>query len=269
MDRYRNSFDALIHYSTELGETHLSKILPRHLEEFKVQRRASGSSPHGVNTELRHLRGIFNYAVNEGFVQKSPLKDVEYIRIQKKDPRYFDEDELNRLQIALESLNLDNDYERDAHDLVKFYLYTGARLSEALYPHFTWNCVDERSIRFPKTKTYRQREIPLTQRVREVLDSRRYLEGGPFHFSKDHVHVRTASVFRKAEIEQASTHTLRKTAGAYYYLATRDIFGTSRFLGHSGVSVTETHYVGLIQSLQTEYSEQFDQVLTDKLYGVR
>ena len=28
----------------------------------------------------------------------------------------------------------------------------------------------------------------------------------------------------KAEIKSASTHTLRKTTGAWYYIATRDIF---------------------------------------------
>ena len=46
-----------------------------------------------------------------------------------------------------------------------------------------------------------------------------------------------------------------------YYLATRDIFATSRFLGHSNVTVTQIHYAGLIQSLQIEYHQQYEQEL--------
>ena len=68
-----------------------------------------------------------------------------------------------------------------------------------------------------------------------------------------------------AGIQNASTHTLRKTAGAWYYMATRDIFATSKFLGHSSVSVTEKHYAGLIQSLKVEYSDQFEEGLNSRL----
>jgi len=72
-------------------------------------------------------------------------------------------------------------------------------------------------------------------------------------------------VFDKARIRDASPHTLRKTAGAWYYMATRDIFATSRFLGHSSVTVTEQHYAGLIESLRVEYAKQFDDLLSSRL----
>ena len=75
------------------------------------------------------------------------------------------------------------------------------------------------------------------------------------------VRNRVKWLFEQAGIENASTHTLRKTAGSMYYLATRDIFATSRFLGHSNVTVTQNHYAGLIQSLQIEYHQQYEQEL--------
>jgi integrase len=79
------------------------------------------------------------------------------------------------------------------------------------------------------------------------------------------VYNRVKYVFNQAGIKDASTHTLRKTAGAWYYLATRDIFATSRFLGHSSVKVTEKHYAGLIQSLQVEYSAMYESTLNSRL----
>ncbi|MEE9162667.1 MAG: hypothetical protein V3U35_06815, partial [Candidatus Neomarinimicrobiota bacterium] len=45
----------------------------------------------------------------------------------------------------------------------------------------------------------------------------------------------------------------------------RDIFATSRFLGHSSVNVTEKHYTGLIQSLQVEYHQKFEETLSGQL----
>ena len=80
------------------------------------------------------------------------------------------------------------------------------------------------------------------------------------------VYNRVTWLFEQAGIENASTHTLRKTSGSMYYLATRDIFATSRFLGHSNVTVTQKHYAGLIQSLQIEYHQQYEQALSRILY---
>ena len=50
-------------------------------------------------------------------------------------------------------------------------------------------------------------------------------------------------------------------------MATRDIFAASRFLGHSSVKVTESHYAGLIQSLQVEYARMFEDALWKQASG--
>ena len=109
----------------------------------------------------------------------------------------------------------------------------------------------------------------MTYAKEKLGDSRQTLKDCPkmriFNFTRDMVYNRVKYVFNKAGIENASTHTLRKTAGAWYYAATRDIFATSRFLGHSSVKVTERHYAGLIQSLQVEYSEMYEATLNSRL----
>ncbi len=162
-------------------------------------------------------------------------------------------------------MDIEDEFERDARDLVLFYLFTGARVSEALYPTFDWSCDGRSAIHFPRTKSSKSRTIPKTDTVKAVLEGRRHIPGGPFHFHRDQVYRRVKMVFDRVRIKDASPHTLRKTAGAWYYMATRDIFATSRFLGHSSVTVTEQHYAGLIQSLRVEYSRQFEEVLSGRL----
>jgi len=278
LNRYINSIKALYDYNSRLERKLASRINWKDFEELKIHRQSKGFSPHGINTILRNMRTIFKYGVKHGLIIHNPLDDVENIKTNQNDVRYLNESEISKLKDVLNNVDLNMPYQKDAHDLTLFYLYTGARTSEALYPNFTWACVLNDKIIFPNTKSNKERVIPLTKNVDEVLKTRKDISGGPFftetdsnvksleeiaqnHLTRNMVYNRTKFVFGKAGISDVSTHNLRKTAGAYYYIATRDIFAASRFLGHSSVKVTESHYVGLIQALQNEYSIRFDTLL--------
>lgn len=279
LNRYINSINALFNYDSGLERKLISHINWKDFEGLKMYRQSKGFSPHGINTILRNMRTIFRYGVKHGLIIHSPLDNVENIKTNQNDVRYLNEEELSKLKLVLNNVDLSIPYQKDAHDLTLFYLYTGARTSEALYPNFTWDCVLNDKIIFPNTKSNKERIIPLTKNVDEIIKTRKDIIGGPFftetdlkvnsledliknHITRDMVYNRTKFVFREAGINDVSTHNLRKTAGAYYYMATRDIFAASRFLGHSSVKVTESHYVGLIQSLQKEYSNRFDDLLS-------
>ena len=177
----------------------------------------------------------------------------------------MDDHELVRLNVELNKLNLNDAYEKDVHDLVVFYLYTGARSSEALYPDLTWDCINAKTIVFPRTKNNKSRTVSLFKPVKNVLDSRVNLPGGPFDFTTNQVYNRIKFVLKKANLNNASPHNLRKTAGAWYYMATRDIFAVKCWLGHSNVTVTENHYTGLIQSMRETDDKAFEKLLTAKL----
>ncbi len=265
LERNKNAIEALFSCDKSLQGTPIDEITPADFEAFKIYRIEMGYSPVGVNTILRSLRTIFNFAVKKDLLEKSPFNDVVPIAGRQSDVRYLDDVELRKLQLTIEELNLEDEFQQDAADLTLFYLFTGARTSEALYPGFGWDCVKKTSLSFPKTKGNKSRNIPLIQTVDKILNRRRSIEGGPFGFTRDMVYNRIKYLLNKAGIENASTHTLRKTAGAWYYMATRDIFATSRFLGHSSVKVTEQHYAGLIQSLQVEYSNIFEKTILSRL----
>jgi len=282
LDRCKNSYNALNDFKPILNDQYINNIEPKVFEQFKAYRLSKNKAKEGVNADIRNIKTLFNFAVTKGFLDRTPMGDVSRLNTEKIDVRFLNESELQKLHKALQSLNMDNEYEKDAHDLVIFYLFTGARLSEILFPHFTWKCVGNNAIHFPKTKYSKNRTIPMVEAVRNILNSRKNVKYGPFfsesahivkkygdlekcYLTKNMAYLRVKFVFDKAEIKNASTHTLRKTAGAWYYTATRDIFATSRFLGHTSVIVTSNHYAGLIQSLQTEYSEKFEATLISQL----
>ena len=265
LERSRNSYEALLHFKPSLVNCRLDKFTNSDFEEFKIHRLERGLSPEGVNVDLRKLRTLFNFAVKKRYLESSPLVDVAQVNVPKRDVRFLNEDELQSLDAAIAQLDLSDQFQKDARDLTIFYLFTGARLSEALYPTFDWSCICKNTLQFPTTKFSKSRTIRKPDIIADILKSRKHLTEGPFRFTKDHVYTRVKWLLRRASIYDASPHTLRKTAGAWFYMATRDIFAASRFLGHSSVAVTEQHYIGLIQSLEVEYMTQFEGALKAKL----
>ena len=265
LDRCLNSFKNLLIYDASLKHKGIDNITSKDFEGFKAYRREKGFAPEGINIDVRKLKTIFNFAVGEGFLDKSPLAKVSFVNVPPVEVRFLNEDELKRLLFVLDCIDPANEFQRDARDLTLFYLYTGARASEALYPTFDWTCNKPDKVRFPKTKNGKDRTIPKTETVKAILEGRKHISDGPFHFDRHQVYKRVGWALDQAGIADASVHTLRKTAGAWYYMSTKDIFATSKFLGHSTVVVTEQHYAGLIQSLQIKYAMQFEKALTANL----
>jgi integrase len=265
LKRYKWVCKAIAGYSKKLLNTPIDKISPDDIINFKKHRLSLKVSDEGINTEIRHIRTVFNYAKKLELITTSPMVDVSNIQVVKSDVRFLDDHELVRLNVELNKLNLNDAYEKDVHDLVVFYLYTGARSSEALYPDLTWDCINAKTIVFPRTKNNKSRTVSLFKPVKNVLDSRVNLPGGPFDFTTNQVYNRIKFVLKKANLNNASPHNLRKTAGAWYYMATRDIFAVKCWLGHSNVTVTENHYTGLIQSMRETDDKAFEELLTAKL----
>ena len=265
LKRHRYTYRAFLDFDASLAARRLDKLGAADFDRFKIHRQDRGFAPEGINSNLRGLRALFNFAVRQDYIAKSPMRDVAQVKVPHSDVRFLNMDELRSLYFAIERLDLADERQREARDLTLFYLFTGARLSEALYPAFDWSCDGQRAVHFPETKAGKSRSIPKGEQITEILEGRKHIPGGPFLMNKDVAYVRVKRLLRKAGIADASPHTLRKTAGSMYYLATRDIFATSRFLGHSSVRVTEQHYAGLIQSLQVENYQKFEETVGAQL----
>lgn len=119
--------------------------------------------------------------------------------------------------------------------LVIFLLYTGARLSEALY--LDWQAVDlnRAHVYFAKTKNGEARGVPLHPRVVAALANLpkrnssavfRRPDGMPYEFKTDGGgQIKTAfkGACRRAGITDFSPHDCRHTFATWHYAANRDL----------------------------------------------
>ena len=247
--RYRKSIKAFLGILPLRAQ--LQQIKRRDVERFRVERLKTCTIA-GVGIDLRHLRAFFSWAYGMEYIYRSPLVGVK-IETEAKPVRFLTRDELQALYSVIED-------DRDAQDLVTFYLSSGARATEILPPRFTWANVHQNEITI-LGKGNKIRHVGLNDTIKAILESRKHLKH-PFPFAYDGVYEKIVrKYYPLAGIFDADLHTLRKTSGALLIQAEVDIYRVSKFLGHSSVTVTERHYVDL---LRQDYQD-IAQILENRL----
>jgi site-specific recombinase XerD len=250
--RYTTSLVNVVEYFSE--EKYVGEVSYADIEKYKAHRLET-CTPSGVNIDLRHLRAFLNYCVRMEYIVKSPYSGVKQVKVNHKDVRSLSISELESLFKAVKSAD-----DTDTMDLLLFYLNSGARANEILLPLFTWDSVKDEYIELAG-KGDKTRQIGLNDTTREILKRRRVLSA-PFPYNYEYVYSRIVrKYYKRVGIKDANLHSLRKTAGALLVQRGVTIYGVSRFLGHSSVTVTERHNVDLLQKNYTEMSATLDEAI--------
>ncbi len=221
----------------------LSEILPAKIEKYKEYRLENEVKPATVSIELRILKTVFYQGMKWELVSENPVKGIKLPKDDVIKVRFLTKDEINRLLKAI-----DNENNFEFKRLVLAYLHTGARRSELLPPHFTWENVDfENNQIFLKGKGKKTRYVPMNATLRDILQQIKKEGDGPFQFTPDYVTHKVGYYLGKAKIEGANCHSLRKTFGCILLQNNvADLYTVSKLLGHSSVKTTERYYVDLI-----------------------
>jgi integrase len=238
----KNSDRLLLHFKGRC----LQEIGPPQIEDYLVARQNEGISQATANRERSLLSAIFKFAIRRGyFAEENPCKRVQAYRESPGRLRYLTGDEATAL-ICKAAKHL--------KPILLCGLHTGGRHSELL--SLTWADVDlaQGTIYFDrdKTKSGKQREIPITPALDRVLreQHRKRLTGGD---ARDYVFTwgrkRIASIrtaFNKARKDaglgaDVTPHTLRHTFASWYMMNGGDIFRLKKYLGHSDIHLTERY----------------------------
>lgn len=206
--------------SQQVIETHLNKI-------------ASATSKANANVHYRHLKAIFNKAVEWGYIQKSPFAGIKQFRIDEKAPRFLSKEEISETIARAKK-----DSNPASYGLLMAFLWTGMRLSEVL--GLRWEAIDfDRGWIKAFGKGRKERDIPLHPKLEAYLRSRRakdgYVFGGEAPMSKETVQ----HIFRDRLLPKgASIHTLRHTFASHAVMRKMDLRTLQEILGHTVIATT-------------------------------
>ena len=218
----------------------LSEINLKLMEAYVAERlNFYGISPTTIALEIRTLKSFFNHQIKYGLIEKNPTAGIKLPKVQKKTIRFLNQDEVEALLEAVD----DPDY----HDLFVTYLNTGARRIELLEISFTWKDVDIKGKRIHLSGKGSSRYVPMNNVVLGILTRRK--KSGirvPFPMDYHYLYKKFKQYAETAEIENVTLHDLRKTFGSMLIGKGVDIYRVSKLLGHSSVTVTESHYVDIL-----------------------
>lgn len=285
------------------GEWHLADVGTGALEKFRAARRAQtisrttdkngrrGARRKGgvptTNRDLGLLRATFNWAIRLDYWETTPFKKSTetVVKLTKEAARRrrLEGDEGERLLKACDPLLLHPRTKVPLfvqppprlRPIVEAALETGCRRGELLSLQW-WQVKDLDGVNplldlpASKTKTKRDRVVPISGRLKNILEMRRNDPAGEPHGHQAYVFgneigQRTRSVTtawrltcRRANIVDLHFHDLRREAGSRWLEGGVPLQVVRDWLGHTNISQTSTYLESTLTG-QHEAMRRFDE----------
>ncbi len=272
--RGNKTIASLIHCFNKLFPKPLTEITPAIIEQWRSKRINDGISNATLNRDIGTLKSVMTKAVEWGFIQESPLKNLKLSKIDRSPKvRYLSVEEETRLrqtllqrehQLKQERINAnqwradreyplypefaDDDFCDHLMPMVLLSINTGLRQGELF--HLNWEMVNlsEGSLILAGgiTKNSSSRYIPLNDEAKHVMQclyNKSVLKEGLVFPSKNNqpfnnIKRSWSSVLIKAQITQFRWHDLRHHFASKLVMAGVDLNTVRELLGHSDIKMT-------------------------------
>ncbi|MCX6640615.1 MAG: site-specific integrase [bacterium] len=221
-----------------IGDCSLISITKESARKYKGYK-LENVKPVSASIELRSIRAAFNWALEKPgtkYLYSNPFKQKGLIPTVpgRTIPPIFSPEEKARF---LESIE-DENHKR----LFKFFLLTGCRRAEAV--NLKWADIDfeQKQLTFRRTKTKRDRAIPINLELMQILIALDRTQAKPFSFGSDWISHLFERYLRRAKIDRPmSLHGLRHTCASDMVRAGVHLTKIQKFLGHTSVKTTEIY----------------------------
>jgi integrase len=234
MGSYRRAKLLLEH----IGNVVLSSVGGAEVDNLTKRLEGTGIESSTINRYLATLKTILKYMNYR----------TDFIRLRKEKNgriRVLSRDEEARAVELLKGVNGKKPYYIEAGDMVEVLVDTGLRLSELLNLKYEDVNFTSNLISIWINKGDRPRSIPMTRRVRIILEERQYInQVKPFTITIDE--AERAWQWMRAEIglskdSEFVIHALRHTCASRLVNGGTDIYVVCQWLGHSSIKITERY----------------------------
>lgn len=221
-----------------------------------------------ANRDLRLLRAAFNWAMRVGYLERTPFKRgaVSAVTLTREHARS------RRLEVDEEARLLPACGAR-LRAIVEAAIETGCRKGELL--SLQWSQVQltgrpELWLPADKTKTGKARRVPISSRLRGILEMRQHdaagdrLPASAYVFGNE-IGQRVGAIktswhtaCERAKIDDLHFHDLRREAGSRWMEAGVPLATIQRWLGHTNISQTST-YLATTTAGEHEAMRQYEE----------
>lgn len=262
---YRRDLYCLTEYCDANDLLRWQDLKSHHVRGFAASSHAAGLSPRSIQRRLSGIRGLMNYLIREGDIDRNPATDISAPQVARKLPNTLDVDQMARL---LQIRGDDPVTVRDRAMLELFYS-SGLRLAELINLNPEDVDLDDAMIRVTG-KGNKTRLIPIGRMARnsvtEWLPVRPELAAGDEkalfvgvrgrRISPRTVQNRVHHWAVEAGIPQrVYPHLFRHSFATHLMESSRDLRAVQELLGHADISTTQIYTHLDFQHLAQIYDE--------------
>jgi site-specific recombinase XerD len=221
----------------EIGKEQVEKFI------FGIYKR----SKHSASLHLRHLKAIFNKAIDWSYLEKNPFKGIK-LRIPTNNPVFITKEELEII-VGKEGNPI-------LASLYRFAFYTGMRSGEIL--NLEWSNIDmvNKLIQVKNkgeftTKSKKERIIPIGNIIYDILcklkqyrnDKHDYIfSNHTYKLNSYYVSKRFENCVRLSSLcNGVHHHTLRHSFASALAQKGVHLFVIQKILGHSNITTTQIY----------------------------
>lgn len=261
-------------YKKLWGNRQLKDISPIDIEKYRMSRKkeikvkekivggvvveAKKISATTINRDVEVIRKMFSIAIDNGWIDKNPCRNIKKLRQENKLERYLlPEEEIRMYQVCKgdfsflgveEKGKIERLYKNRFEYMTPILvcaLNTGMRKGEIL--SFTWRCVslENKKITLLDTKNGKKRYIPINSMLMKELEKLDKNKISEYVFANPATNTRYAdlmgafpAICKLAKIEDFRFHDLRHTSATRMVGAGVPITMVKDILGHSDIHTT-------------------------------
>jgi integrase len=223
------------------GDVNINEISKEQAEKFifGIYKR----SKHSSSLHLRHLKAIFNKAIDWGYLEKNPFKGIK-LRIPTNNPVFINKQELD--------LIIEKETNPTLKQIYLIAFYTGMRRGEII--NLEWDDIDmnNKLIKVRNkdgftTKSKKERIIPMNDLILDLLSNLTNSPGYIFlkqgnRFNPTYVCRAFKKCVRLAKMnDDIHFHTLRHSFASALAQKGVNLYIIQKLLGHSNFSTTQRY----------------------------
>ncbi len=215
-----------------VGELEIEKIENQHIVKYVTERRLT-NKPNSITSYLVPLKGMFNYCLERGLVQKHPMAGMTLKRYAPPCRRFLNKEQAHAL--------LRSKYPIKWRLIIALGLYAGLRSIET----FRLRADDIRcDLLYVFGKGSYERTVPIKPELQIILDEffkqKSSSSGALLGFSRGYIRNVVIKIGKKEGIKMSS-HTLRHTFATHTLRNGADLETVSVLLGHKNIETTQLY----------------------------
>lgn len=245
-------------------KTELVTMTDKSIKMLILNMQERGLKVSSINSRLRALRSFFNFLHNNRHIKKNPMANIKLLKERNQVVNSLSRDQLKLIFSLCDKRTFVG--LRD-YTILMLFVDTGIRLNELV--GIELSDIKEQSILIRETKTYFERLLPISQKMKEQLDIYIKIRGtantDKLFINQDGNELKRRSIQTRLEhyaeasgIDgvRISCHTLRHTHARLFIQNGGSAFHLQTQLGHTSMEITK-RYVNLFATDREESHKKY------------